>query len=90
MKEADYAVTKGDKLQRALSLLLMLAVIGFQISDGSLLIWYRFAAAPVLATSMIWFSDSFGTSLSWRTAARDIRLMGWIGLLLIAGIVFLL
>jgi hypothetical protein len=84
MKEADYAVTRGDKIHGVLSLLVMLTILGVEILDGTLVVWYRFAAAPVFATAMIWFSDLFGSPLPWRTAPRDLKVVGWMGLLLIA------
>ena len=90
MKEADYAVTKTDKIHRMLSILVMFAILGIKISEGTHVVWYRFAAAPVSATALIWFSDVFGSPLPWRNASRDIRIMGWAGLLLIAFLVVFL
>jgi hypothetical protein len=82
MKEAEYAITKSDKVQRILSLIAVVVIYALELSDGLMLFWYPSVAAPVLAATMVWFSDTLGTSLPWRTAPRDIRVVGWGGLLL--------
>lgn len=82
MKDAAYAITRGDKIHRILSLLVMIGILGSELSDGRMSFWYRFAAAPVFATALIWYSDTFGASLPWRTAPRDVRVFGWIALIL--------
>lgn len=84
MKEPEYAVTKSDKIQRVASLMIMLFALGLEIIDGRLSVWYKFEAAPVFATAMIWFSDTFGTALPWTKAPRDVRVIGWAALILFA------
>ena len=86
MKEAEYAVTQGDKINRGLSATVLIFVLGLEIAGGIFVFWYRFAAAPVLATAMIWFSDPIGCSLPWKTAPRDVRVVGWVALLVMAAV----
>jgi hypothetical protein len=86
MKDAEYAVRRSDKINRGLSAAVLIIVLGIEIGSGIYVFWYRFAAAPVLATAMIWFSDPIGCSLPWRTAPRDVRLLGWAALLVMAAI----
>jgi hypothetical protein len=82
MNEADYAITKSDKLNRLLSLLILILDLSLEISDG-LFIQHRILA-PLLATAMIWFPDTLGAALPWRAASRDIRFFGWFVLILIS------
>jgi|GEM_PF-6975100 len=69
---------------KVLSFLVLVLVLGLELSEGMISIWPRFEAAPVYATVLIWFSDTYGTALPWRTAPRDIRIMGWVWLIGVA------
>ena len=89
MKEVDYAITRADKIHRALSLGVLIVVLVSQIAGGIPPLWYRFAAGPVFATALIWYSDPFGCALPWKSASRDIRIVGWAGLLVMAAIYLL-
>ncbi|MEM1083803.1 MAG: hypothetical protein AAGI48_06740 [Verrucomicrobiota bacterium] len=86
MKEPAYEVSKGDWIHRISSLLILVLILFFEIKDGRPAIWYRFEAAPVLAASAIWFADTFGASLPWDSAPRDIRIGGWLALVLFASL----
>ena len=90
MKEADYAVVRGSKIQRSLSFLILIVTAYLQISGNIFSLYhYKHLIVPVFATAMIWFPDALGSSSIWRNGSKNACVIGWIVLLVYAVFVIL-
>ena len=89
MEDGEYRVTRGDKIHRTLSIVLLLILLGYLLTGLRPLYLWRGYWASLVATAFVWFPDYFGIWIGFRNASTYVRVLGWI-LLLIPSVVHLL